>query len=151
MAVYGVNTTTGVARGGVIPFTGWSPSLGTTDAVSGSAAGAVQYNGLMQQDYSIIYNLARGSNRAALAILKSITGAAAGGAISSTYKRVTGTVPPTGGAQPIETVTLASRTSTAADVTAFTALLNRLVNPTTYALDLSGNGGGGKLSYQGIS
>src|SRR5215467_14521449 len=86
MAVYGVITSSGAARGGSIAFTGWSPTLGTGDANTGSAAGAVQFNGMVQQDYTISYNIARGSNRAFLGILKAITGAAAGGAISVTYK-----------------------------------------------------------------
>ena len=155
MAVYGVIPSTGVARGGTIAFSGWSPTLGTGDANVGSGSGAAQFNGWTQQDYQIAYNIARGSNRAFLALLKAVTGAAAGGTATVTYKRVQAIQPSPvnwgGGAIPIETVTPVNRTTTAADITAFTALWNRIVNPTTYPADLSGNGGGGKLSYQEIS
>lgn len=151
MAVYGVNTSTGAANGGVIPFTGWSSTLGAGSANSGSTSGAVQFNGQTQEDYPVANSLQRGANRAALAILKAAIGAAAGTAIGDVnYKRVQAQVPG-GGLMPIETVSVVNRNTTAADLTALTALLSRSVAPSTYVADLSGNGGGGKLSYQGIS
>jgi hypothetical protein len=43
-----------------------------------------------------------------------------------------------------------NRNTTAADVTQITALLDRTTYPASYPVDLSGNGGGGKLAYKGI-
>jgi hypothetical protein len=44
----------------------------------------------------------------------------------------------------IETINIVNRATTAADLTAFQALISRVVQPSTYPPDISGNGGGGK-------
>ena len=54
-----------------------------------------------------------------------------------------------GGLIPIETVTLVNRVTTVADVNAAQALLYRSVYPANYAVDASGNGGGGKQAVGG--
>jgi len=151
MAVYGVNPSNGVATNGYLPFTGWSPTLGTGPANTGAVAGAAWFNGITQNDYAMMYNIAGGSNRAMLAIIKAITGIATGGTVSNSYSRVQGQNPTLGGTAPIETKTnIASRATTAADTNAIMGLWNRVVNPVPYVDDLTGNGGGGRLWFIGV-
>jgi hypothetical protein len=52
-----------------------------------------------------------------------------------------------GGLQPIETLNLINRASTAADITNLKAMINRSIVPASYAADASGNGGGGHAGY----
>lgn len=84
-------------------------------------------------------------------LLLTLIGASAGSAASSTYKRVQGTVSPGvalsgGGDVTIETKTVVSRNTTAADVTDLSDMVDDEFAPATYPDDLSGNGGGGKLA-----
>jgi len=152
MAVYGTTPSTGAATNGQIPFTGWSPTLGTGPANAGTANGAVWFNGMTQNDYFLMTNVTRMSNRVFLAMLKAITGAAAGGTATSTYSRVAAVQGgQQGGLITIEQRQPINRATTAADVAAMTALWNRVVNPTPYVADVSGNGGGGKLAFIGVS
>lgn len=51
-----------------------------------------------------------------------------------------------GGVQPIETVDLLNRATDAADVTQINDIMTEQRDP-TYPVDLSGNGGGGKLGF----
>ena len=152
MAVYGLNPVTGVATNGLVPFTGWTSTLGAGPANVGAAAGNVSVIGISQDDYKVVYHLAKASNRAVFAVLKAITGAVAGGNVSSTYSRVQAQNPPANGAiVPIETKTnISTRATTAADVAAFTALWSRVVNPVPYVADASGSGGGGQLWFIGV-
>ena len=52
--------------------------------------------------------------------------------------------------QVIEQVPIINRVTTAGDVTMIGALLDRIVYPTAYPVDLGGFGGGGMLKYKGI-
>lgn len=84
-------------------------------------------------------------------LLLTLNGAAAGAAASATVARVGHTVDAgnpvvNGGARTIDTVTVIGRNTTAADETAIDAMLNQVHAPTSYPVDASGNGGGGKLS-----
>ena len=83
--------------------------------------------------------------------LKALTGAAAGGTATETYKRVSSPSGLTqseqfGGSRVIDTVTVINRATTASDETYIEAVQDRIYNaaPSTYPPDLSGNGGGGK-------
>lgn len=152
MAVYGVNPYTGVANNGAVPFTGWSPTLGVGPANTGTTAGAVWFNGMSQNDYQMMSYYGNQANRRFLAVLKAVTGGAAGTAFTDGYKRVTAVQGgQQGGLIQIETTGAISRNTTAADIAAIQALWNRTVNPATYPVDLSGNGGGSKLSFIGVS
>lgn len=142
MATYGISATPGT-----VPFTGYTPTLGNGPANQDATSGAVQFNGITQNDYAMMNWFGTQANRRFLALLKSITGVAPGATSTDTYRRVTNGH--LGGAVATEVVTTVNRTTTAADVTAFTALWNRVVNPTTYPADLSGNGGGGKQQVAG--
>lgn len=86
-------------------------------------------------------------------LMYALLGAGTGGSASETEKRVDAPNALTssqllGGNRVIETVTIVNRNTTAADLTAMQGTLNRIYNsaPTTYAEDLSGNGGGGKVA-----
>lgn len=143
MAVYGLS------GNDQIPFTGYTNSLGSGNANDGATAGYVQKNGLAQFDDKLAKLLQTGgSSKIIRALWRALTGAAAGGTATATVARVqanqggnlTGLIP-------IETVTLVNRVTTAADRTALLALIDRVVYPSTYVADLSGNGGGGKVTY----
>jgi hypothetical protein len=151
MSVYGVNLATGNASNGQIPFTGWSPTLGVGPANTGATSGAVWYNGQTQNDYFIMSNVSRMSNRGFAALIKALTGAAPGAAALAQYRRVMAANPTNTGLVPIETIQPVNRNTTSGDQTMALALWNRTVNPTTYPPDLSGAGGGGKLSFIGVS
>lgn len=93
--------------------------------------------------------LRREGNRLFQEIMLTVNGAAAGSAASKTHSRIEA---PTdsdnlGGVRVIETVTDVSRNTDAADVTELALVLNKSVAGLTYPIDLSGNGGGGKLGY----
>jgi hypothetical protein len=143
MAVYGLS------GDGKVPFTGYTNTLGTADATTGVTSGYVQFNGIGQQDDKIAKAMRHGSSgRVLRALWYALSGAAAGGAASVTKKRVTATQGGNlDGLIPIETQTILSRNTTAADLTAIKALMDRVVYPSSYPADLSGNGGGGKGSY----
>lgn len=143
MAVYGLS------GDGKIPFTGYTNTLGAGDAASGSSVGYVQFNGIGQQDDKIAKLLQSGSSgRILRALWYALTGATSGGNATVTKARVQAVQ---GGAQggviPIEQQSIINRPTTAADLTALRALMNRVVYPSTYPADLSGNGGGGKGAY----
>lgn len=92
--------------------------------------------------------------RKAKALLNALIGATAGGTAADTYKRVSAPSGLTaseqlGGLRTIDTVTVINRATTAADVTNEKYPLNDTFRPSTYPVDPSGNGGGGKLA-QGL-
>jgi hypothetical protein len=151
MSVYGVNTSTGVARGGQIEFTGWSPTLSIGDANAGSASGAVQFNGQTQHDYRLSYILLRRSNRALKELLSNLIGAESASINQVVNVRVQATNAVAGGLVPIENETIIYRDTTDDDIDMLVNLVIRTCKPSSYPPDLSGNGGGGKLRYQGIS
>ena len=99
---------------------------------------------------SISRALGRSAFRGNREILRTLLGAATGNAASDTYKRAEAPVGLTasqqlGGSRTIETVTVVSRNTTAADLTYMQAMTDRFfIAPITYVADLAGNGGGGK-------
>lgn len=139
MATYGLQATPGT-----VPFTGWTNTLSASSAAQGSGTGAVAANGVTQFDAKLSQWLRNGAATLGVKqLLLTILGAAAGGTATKTKAQVVANI---GSSQPaVETVNIVNRVTTAADITAFTALVNRTVFPSTYAPDLSGNGGGGKL------
>lgn len=143
MAVYGLSGTN------QIPWTGYSNTLGSGDANVGATSGFVQKNGLAQYDDKMAKLLqTTGSSKVIRALWRALTGAAAGGTATASQVRVQATQGGnTTGLIPIETVSLVNRATTAADRTAFLALLDRVVYPSSYPADVSGNGGGGKVTY----
>lgn len=90
--------------------------------------------------------------RAALReLMITLTGAAAGSAALATHKRVEGVRELDdnlqGGLRPIETFEAVNRNTAAADETRIEAFLEQSSQPSTYATDAGGNGGGGKLGF----
>lgn len=143
MATYGIGPTPGFVQ-----FTGYTPTLGVGPANVDATTGRVQFNGITQGDFYINQPLGLGGQVAAvLQLLTTILGAVPGTTATKTKKQVQGVL---GSAVPaVETVTLVNRATTAADVTAFLAMLTRANGPITYPGDLSGNGGGGKQQVAG--
>lgn len=147
MTTYGINNPTGT-----IPFTGFSPTLGVPDAVIPVTSGVVQNNGDTTQDQFINRVLRTGGARVVRRVLYTLLGAAPGAAASETrtrIKAVQGLTDPQncGGVVPIETASLISRVTSAADLTAVQAIFNRVSAPASYPADLGGNGGGGKGGF----
>jgi len=146
MANYGLQTTPGR-----VAFTGFSPTLGSGDAVTYSTSGYAYANGISSADQTIARIFRNGpQHRVAKQLLYTLIGAAAGSAATKTRARRTAQAFANdggGGLVPIETVTLVSRNTTAADATAFKALLDRVPYPSTYVADASMNGGGGKGAW----
>lgn len=143
MAAYGPNA-------GVVPFTGWSPTLGVVDAVTPSAIGQVQFSGMTQADSEIAREFFTVGRRASRKLLLTLLGVVAGTTATENQNRVAATTPflsanQGGGVVTIEQVALVNRATTAGDITNLTALLSRSPVPSSYAADASGNGGGGKL------
>lgn len=143
MATYGIGTP------GVVPFTGWTNTLAPGTANAGGTSGNVSFNGNTQMDDKLAKAFRNGGGSYVLkAVWLALTGAATGGTVTATSKRVLGTTGDMmGGPRPIETVTWVNRVSGANDLTALQALLNRNVFPASYPPDLSGNGGGGKGAW----
>lgn len=142
MATYGLGTP------GQVPFTGWTPTLGSGQANLGSTSGYAQFNGVQQGDDRLAKMFRNGAMTAATtAILNALLGAATGQTATKNKAQVRHVQGAPGGLIPIETVQLVNRPTVANDLTAFQALLTRQTFPATYAPDLSGNGGGGHVLY----
>jgi hypothetical protein len=145
MAVYGLQATPGY-----VAFTGYTNTLGTGPANTSATSGQVLSIGITQTDARLMKTFRRGAGTAAaIQLLYTLLGAATGGTATKTKKQVQGVVGGAGGMTPIETITLVNRATTAADLTAFQALLTRTPFPASYVADLSGNGGGGKVAVPG--
>lgn len=146
MATYGPNT-----PAGTIPFSGFTPTLGTPDAIAPATTGYAQFNGMTQEDSRLSHALRHGNNRVLRRLMITLLGAAAGATATENRVRVQAT-PSTfsaldnGGIVPIETVALINRATTAADITNTVATISRTYAP-TYAVDASGVAGGGKLGF----
>jgi hypothetical protein len=132
-----------------IPFTGYTNMLGAagTDA---SANGYVYFNGITQGDERIAKMLRNGAaglrlRRLAFTLINSGVGTVA----TETKKQIKWEQGSPGGLIPIESVVIVNRTTNNADQTAISALLYRNPAPATYATDVSGNGGGGKMTAAG--
>lgn len=143
MATYGTSLTPGS-----VPFTGYTNSLGNGPANAPATVGSVYYNGIQQGDDRLSKMLRNGGMTASsTTLLQALIGVTVGAAANKSKKQIKWEQGSPGGIVPIESVSLVNRNTTAADVTAFQALLARNVFPTTYPADLSGNGGGGKGGY----
>lgn len=146
MATYGPNN-------GIVPFTGFSPTLGIPDAVTPATSGAVWNNGMMQQDNYISRPLRSGWNRTTRALLLAAVGFGIGNPASANKTWVVGqtqpggTTPQGGGVVQIATFPLINRNTTAADIANLQALINHSPVPASYPADVGGNGGGGKLGW----
>lgn len=139
MALYGPNN-------GIVPFTGFSPTLGVTDAVVPVVAGQVQFDGMTQRDNDLSSLLFKRANRVTRRLLQTLIGAVSGGTATEQYTRVqanaaAGSILQQGGLIPMEVVSQINRVTTAADITNVTAALTR--SPiVTFPADVSGNGSG---------
>ena len=141
-----------------LTFTGFSPTLGVADAAVPVTTGAVAN----PRDYGGDARFARmlrprGGASRARALLNTLIGASAGSTATNTAQRVSH---PTngalgdaglslGGLRTVETATEINRATTAADVTSLKAAISLSTAPTTYANDLSGNGGNNSSSKLG--
>lgn len=137
-----------------LPFVGWSPTLGPGPANVPDNVGAVQFNGLTQQDDIISGLFNNQSNRKTRALLYGLLGSAAGAMVTAPYVRVLAqqalNAPfEMGGVVPIETTTYVNRNTLASDVTALKALFDRVAGLVAYAPDLSMNGGSGGIGGTG--
>jgi len=141
MATYGLETTPGQ-----VPFTGYTNTLGSGAANQGSTSGYAQFNGVQQGDDRMAKMFRNGAMTSAVTrLMYTLLGAAPGSNATKTKAQVQWQQGSPGGLIPIETITLVSRNTTAADLAAFQALMNRTPTPSSYPADLSGNGGGGKV------
>ena len=147
MAIYGLQPVPGS-----VPFTGWTNILGNVSTGSQPSApasvGAVSANGITQFDKKLarVFNQGEAGKRLK-AVWIVLTGAAPGVTANVSQAQIKGYQGDFyNSLRPIEIISEVNRPTTAADVTALVALLNRVVYPPTYVPDLSGNGGGGKQS-----
>ena len=139
MAVYGSNS-------GTVPFTGFTPTLGSNPIAGNNTSGSVAFNALTQQDDQIAYNLQRVGARSTRRLLLTLLGVVAGTTATETRKRrfaivASGEYNQLGGLATIQTANIVNRATTASDVTAITAMLNRNPCPSSYPRDATGNGG----------
>lgn len=140
--------TYGLAPAGRVNWTGYSNTLGNGAANQDATSGYVAFNGICQGDFYINQPMGLGGQvRAINQLLYTLLGAATGATATMTKKQVQHVTGAPGGAVPIETITLINRATTANDLTAFQALVQRSNGPASYPADLSGNGGGGKQTY----
>lgn len=147
MALYGPNA-------GLVPFTGFSPTLGT-DAIVPVTSGNVQFDGMTQDDDALSKQLFQRANRGVRRLFLALIGAASGGNATETYTRVLGiqafnSATQIGGLVPMEVVTQINRNTTAGDIANLKAVISR--SPvTTFPVDVSGNGSGNGFGGTGVS
>lgn len=147
-------STYGPTTGGLIgqtPFTGWTFTLGGSTANSGgTTAGTVYNNGWTQFDSQLAHLLRTPGGRRLRRLMRTLNGVAPGAMATENRTRLQHQQGSPGGLQVMEQVPYINRATTAADVTGINALLDRVVYPTPYPVDVGGSGGGGKLQYKGI-
>lgn len=136
--------------------TGYSPFWSNVNTIpNGSEAdyNSVTRSGRASHEYNIALAMSRPGFRGVRRTIRALLGASAGAADTETYSRVTAQTPfapeTLSGLRPIETATVQSGVTTAADVTYINAqIVDRLFNLSpalaSYPADASGNGGGGK-------
>lgn len=97
--------------------------------------------------------LGKQSMRALKELMLTVTGAAAGQTAADSYARIQHEVAPgvalaNGGQRTIESVTTVNRATTSDDVTTIQDIIadEWSLTPAQYPVDLSGNGGGGRLA-----
>lgn len=138
MAEYGPNS-------GIVPFTGFTPTLGITGSVIPEVSGRVSFNGMTQQDRELSHFMRNNNNRVARRLLNVLIGAVAGTTATETRTQVTAAQEMTaelqgGGIRPVAAINLINRASTSADITNLKAMLQRTVAPASYATDVAGIG-----------
>lgn len=138
-------------NGAVAAWTGYSPTVGANGSIVPSTSGQLQFNNSALVN-RLENTLRRTQSRALQKVWRALTGAAAGGAALATRARVTAKVAKDdpadiGGLVSIETINLVNRVTTAADVTYIDSVLDKITAPIPYAVDPSGNTGGGKLGF----
>ena len=139
MATYGLGSV------GQVSFTGYTNTLAAGSANTAGTTGYVQFNGIQQGDNRIATMLRNGGGTIASSrLLYTLLGQAPGQTAAQTKKQVKWEQGSPGGLITIETINMVNRATNAADLVAVQALLSRVVQPSTYPPDISGNGGGGK-------
>ena len=160
MATYGLlPPTAGFGASGIVQFTGYTNTLGVTAANQAATSGVVYRNGIQQGDDRLAKMFRNGGFTVFTSeLLFNLIGAVPGTNTTRQSFHVRGgpvqvtgggTIPGTGsenisGLIVIDANPLGNRVTTASDANAFKALVHRAVQPATYAVDVSGNGGGGK-------
>lgn len=157
MTAYGVDIRSGNPRGGEIAFTGWTPTLGRGATQpqygGGTTTGSAQFNGQTQNDDRI--SKAFRKVGASLKIHKQVFNTLIGQVVGTTtptftYKWVRGTSGDNyKSLRQIDDfgIVYPPRVTTVNDQNVFRAMFQRSVAPTTYAKDVGGNGGGGKVRF----
>jgi hypothetical protein len=144
MATYGLGTP------GYVPWTGYSNTLGVGPANAAATSGYVAMNGIQQGDDRIVKMFRNGGGTiASTRILFTLLGAAIGQTAAQTKKQIKWEQGAPGGLIPIETINMVNRATNANDLLAFQTLISRVVQPSVYPADVSGNGGGGKQTVGG--
>jgi len=144
MATYGLGTN------GFVQFTGYTNTLGAGAANGAATTGYVQFNGIQQGDDRIVKMLRNGGGTiASTRILYTLLGQAVGANATQTKKQIKWEQGSPGGLIPVETINIVNRATNANDLAAWQSLISRVVQPSTYPPDLSGNGGGGKQAISG--
>lgn len=134
-------------------------SLGTSGIVN---TGYAQFWGSGSNAYQPLFGrnapemdlsrvLARGGNRAFRRVLTTLNGSAVGSTATETRARISAPAGLTqnaqlGGSRAIDTITEINRVTATADMNYVAAVATRMFvqQPSSYAVDASGNGGGGK-------
>lgn len=139
-----------------IPWTGYSPTMGANGANVPSLSGSLQ-NGESFQADKVSRMLRRPQFRGVRKLWLVLTGAAAGSNATENYGREKAyqAIPDyakLGGLVEIESTprvgsTIAGRNTTAADETRIENMINRVVKPSSYPTEASGNSGGGKKGF----
>lgn len=136
-----------------IPWTGWSATMSNAGANVPGNAGALQSGESFIAD-KLSRLMRRPQYRAQRRLLRVLVGAAPGATAVENRGQVFGqqAIPDyakLGGLVTIVSTpqvgsTTAGRASVAADATRLNAMIDRVVKPSSYPTELSGNGGGGK-------
>lgn len=137
-----------------ISWTGFSPTMGSNGGGTPSTSGSLM-NGESFAADKISRMLRRPQYRAQRRLLRTLNGVVAGSTAVENLSQVLGVQAlnqplAIGGLVPITSTpklgaTVAGRATTAADQTRLNNMIDRVVKPSTYVADLSGNGNGGNL------
>lgn len=136
---------------GGVPFTGFSPTLGTADAVLPVGSGNVQLNGLSQADDRVSKLFRQRGNRVARRLMLSLFGVAPGVVATelmtrTAAKQLMNDASSGGGIVQVETVAQINRATTATDVSNLQQSISRTAT-LTMPVEPSGTTGGGKTGY----
>lgn len=129
----------------VTPINGYSGLFTTVHNQAALSTIGIRSNA----EKAISMELRSKGDRSLRRLVRTLNGVVAGTTATETFKRIKSKagIPlqsELGGLVEIETFNLVNRATTAADITNFTNVLDERPAP-TYPVDLSGNGGGGKL------